>query len=151
MILDYRIRLCPVLPLSSPSLWIWENLGNWTFCLTKILCKKLYLRTYCELDLHIFIVFLFKYYVIIIKMPYGCSFGKKVEKFWKIILKKFEKIWKNKNYLCLVSSLEFLENVGSLGGGLDNVEYCISIWILHQNIIWMNFYLDFRKTLIFYF
>ena len=60
--LQYKPRGIPYSTLSSlilsSSLWIWENLGLWKFCLTKILCKKLYFRTYYKLDYPIFIVFL---------------------------------------------------------------------------------------------
>ena len=33
------------------------DLGFWKFCLTKILCKKLRLQIYCELDPSLFIFF----------------------------------------------------------------------------------------------
>ena len=44
------------LPLSSP-LWIWKNLGLWKFYLIKILCKNIYLLTYCGVDLQFIFVF----------------------------------------------------------------------------------------------
>ena len=45
------------LPLCLVPLWNWENLGLWKKFQQKILCKKLYLWTYCELDLLILFVF----------------------------------------------------------------------------------------------
>ena len=54
----------------------------------KNVCKKLCLRTYCELDLLIFLFFLFKYDAVIIKLLFGYSFGKKVVKFLEILRSK---------------------------------------------------------------
>ena len=53
---EYRIRGCQV-PLCLVSLWIWKNLGLWKKFQQKILCKKLCLWTYYELDLLISVCF----------------------------------------------------------------------------------------------
>ena len=68
-LLKYRIRSCLV------SLWIWKNLCLWKFCLTKILCQKLLLRTYNELYLFILC---FSYLAVIIKGSSSYSFEKKL-------------------------------------------------------------------------
>ena len=48
---NYRIRRCLV------PLWIWKNFGHWKKIQQNILCKKLCLWTYCEINLLIFCIF----------------------------------------------------------------------------------------------
>ena len=95
-ILPYSTLPSP--PLFSPSLSIWKNLGLWKNFQQKILCKKLHLQTYCELDFLIFVCFSYLIQWINHKTTIQSHFWYKNCK----ILENFGKFLKIKNNRCLV-------------------------------------------------